>query len=179
MQLRLGEWHQPLIEYFTSSSDQREKPWYSNLMEVQPKDPAESTHPKTHAILGGYTVNVNVNAHTHTNTMEQHWPRPHILSHADGGVSKFYKLSFSSSPHFWVEYRIFFGSTHQRSLLTDDSDCYGWNANWEQTHITGNISPRPLHLFFPPQTHKTSSDYDSRRGSIKRQKYTDTSCTKH
>lgn len=62
---------------------------------------------------------------------------------------EFYKLSFSFSPHFWLKRKIFFGNTHQSSLLTDDSDCYGWNANWEQTHITENISSRPLCLFSP------------------------------
>lgn len=169
-QLRLGEWHQPLIDCFTSSSDQREKPWYSNLMEVQPKDPA-AQHTCTHTWTGRrYTECKRAHTRTHANTMEQHWPRPHIFSHADGGVAEFYKLSFSSSPHFWVKCEIFFGNTHQSSLLTDDSDCYGWNANWEQTHITENIHSRPLCLFSPSQTHKISSDYNGRRGSMKRQK---------
>ena len=72
-----------------------------------------------------------------------------FFPHADGGVTEFYKLSFSSpSPHFWIKRKIFFGNTHQSSLLTDDSDCYGWNANWEQTHITENINSRPPRLFF-------------------------------
>lgn len=140
--------------------DQREKPWHCNLTEVRPREPDESTRAVTH-----FTVE-------DAEATERLRPRPHILSRADGGVTEFYKLSFSSSPHFWVQRKIFFGNTHQSGLLTDDSDCCSWNANREQKYITENISPCPLFLFFLPllsQTHKTSSDYRRRR-SNKRQR---------
>ena len=171
--LRLGEWHQPLIHRFTSSSDQCEKPRCSNLTEVWPKDPAERTHAGTHRPQqGGDTLNVNVHTNTH----------------------KHYETAFSQTAHtfpcwrwsYWVlqvelllllaavlgKTQDVFGNTHQSSFLTDDSDCYCWNVNWEQTHITKNISSQPLCLF-SPVTQKTPLDYNRRR-SIKRQKYKDT-----
>lgn len=49
--------------------------------------------------------------------MEQHKPWPHILSHADGGVTEFYKLSFSSSPHFWVKHTKSFLETHTKAAF--------------------------------------------------------------
>lgn len=87
---------------------------------------------------------------THTRTVwNSTGPDRTFFPHADGGVTEFYKSSFSSpSPHFWIQRKILFGNTHQSSLLTDDSDCYGWNANWEQTHITENIYSRTPRLFF-------------------------------
>lgn len=74
-----------------------------------------------------------------------------VLSFADGGVTKFNKLSFSTSLHLWIKWIFSWKHTHQSSLLTDDSDCYGWNVNWEQTHITENIRSRPQCLFSPPR----------------------------
>lgn len=159
------------LTLFTSSPDQREKPWYFNLMEVQPKDlKAKNTH--THTLWqGGDTVVVNV--HTHTNSVEQHRPRPHIFS-----------------PCWWWSYRVlqvelllsfaaFLDTTQDPFWKHTPKQPFNWwfRLLWLECKLRANTHHREhllshtasFFFFFPPiQTHKTSLDYDGRRRSIKR-----------